>query len=167
MSGIATITIMGRVANDLVSRTVKTKKGEMDVYDLRVAVNSWVAGKDVVTFYNVTLWPGRFEGMLKMLEKGKAVFLSGKFYMSSYTTENGSRTNKLIVELGQLKFCLRDSLALVARKEQKQRENEQVEQKKEELIKTEVFDESELTVKIDNAISEKRIPMKREFDQSD
>ena len=46
----------------------------MEVYDLRVAVNSWVAGKDVVTFFNVTLWPGRFEGMLKLLEKGKSVF---------------------------------------------------------------------------------------------
>ena len=83
MSGISTISIMGRVANDVVSRTVKTKKGELNVYDLRVAVNSWVAGKDVVTFYNVTLWPSRFEGMLKMLQKGKALFISGEFYMSS------------------------------------------------------------------------------------
>ena len=165
MSGISTISIMGRVANDVVSRTVKTKKGELNVYDLRVAVNSWVAGKDVVTFYNVTLWPGRFEGMLKMLEKGKAIFISGEFYMSSYTTENGSRANKLVVELGQLKFCLRDSLALIARKEKEQKESEKQEDQFEEKVKKEVFDESELVVKINNSVEEKRIPLKREFDE--
>ena len=78
MSGFANITIMGRITEDVRSRVVSTKsKGEITIHDLSVAVNSYVSGKDVLTFYNITLWPGRFDRMIKLLEKGEAVLLSG------------------------------------------------------------------------------------------
>ena len=59
MSGIAIITIMGRVIELPKNRIVETKKGKMDVYDLAVAVDSFVHGSlPAVTFYNITLWQG-------------------------------------------------------------------------------------------------------------
>ena len=86
MSGAANITIMGRQTENVKKRSVSTKKGEMEAHDMSVAVNSFVGGRDILTFYNITLWPGRYDGMIKLLEKGKAAFLSSEFYMSSYST---------------------------------------------------------------------------------
>ena len=82
--------------------------------------------------------------------------------MSSYTTENGSRANKLVVEMGQLKFCLRDSLALMAKKEKEQKKSDKVDMKKEDEALTGVFD-----VNVDNEVKDneyvkaKTIPLKR------
>lgn len=170
MSGVAIISIMGRVTEDVKCREVNTKKGPTTVYDLSVAVNSWVAGKDVGTFYNITLWPGRFEGMLKLLQKGKSVFLSGEFYMSSYSNENGTRSHKLVVELGQLKFTLRDSKALVTRLAKEQIENDKSSVAQDEILLGDVFDADELGGPSQQELAESSttiIPLKRHQEQSE
>ena len=69
--------------------------------------------------------------MIKLLKKGIAVFLSGEFYMNSYLNETGTRSHCLVIELGNLKFCLRDSQNLIADKLKDQKEkDEQQEAKK-------------------------------------
>ena len=153
------------------TRSVTTKhKKAIEVYDLSIAVNSWVVGKEVVTFYNVTLWPGRFDGMLPLLERGKAVFLSGEFHMSSYSTAAGTRSHRLVIELGVLKFCLRDSKKLIAKKMKEQKKKEDEELKNEAEILDDLFDKQETPPKamkedLEDDLESKVIPLKRSSDE--
>ena len=164
MSGAASITIMGRVTEDVKTRSVTTKsKGAMEVYDLSVAVNSWVAGKEVVTFFNITLWPGRFDGMIPLLERGKAVYLSGEFHMSSYSNESGTRSHRLVVELGQLKFGLRDSNKLIAKKLKNQKQKEAEDQKNQSETLDDLFDDEDKLI-VKDQMENKTIPLKRKSD---
>ena len=79
-----------------------------------------------MTFYNVTLWPGQFDGMLKLLKKGKAVWLSGELYIIPTKLEHDP-----IAWL--LKFCLRDSLKLISKRNKQQKESENEQTEKEEI----------------------------------
>ena len=87
MSGVATISIMGRVTEDVKQRTVNIKGDEKQVYDLCVAVNNYIFKKEHISYFNMTIWPGRYENMMKYMEKGKSIYVSGEFYNAQFQTE--------------------------------------------------------------------------------
>ena len=152
MSGIAVITIMGRVIEKPKLRVVKTKKGDMEVFDLAVAVDSFVAGSaPAVTFYNMTLWPGRFDKIIPRLEPGKAVFISGEFHMAKYRTESGTSGSKLVIDINQLKYSMGDSKKLKLKYAKQEQQREKEESVDEDVVLKEIFDDA----------PEEIIPMKR------
>eukprot|EP00834_Sanchytrium_tribonematis_P005877 NODE_388_length_8234_cov_1.030731.p4 type:complete len:161 gc:universal NODE_388_length_8234_cov_1.030731:5091-5573(+) len=140
MSGFATVTLMGRVTKDVSPRQVDTRKGEMTVHDLSIAVNSFVSGKEVGTFFSSTIWPGRFDGMLPFLKKGKAVILSGDFYMATFRSESGAWESRLNVELSSLKFTLSDSKNLVLAREREQKKESEKKEDEHQKILNEIYD---------------------------
>ena len=76
-------------------------------------MNSFIRGSSIATFYSMKLWPGRFDKMFKYLTRGKAVIASGEMYQSKFKNPEGGFGSKLIIELGILKFVLRDADYLV------------------------------------------------------
>ena len=55
----------------------RTANGQVQVVELRIAVNVFVGGVTYTNYFNATVWPGRWEGIVRNLAKGSAVMILG------------------------------------------------------------------------------------------
>ena len=81
---VSYIHVQARLTQDPLVKEMKTRGGLKEVYELSIASNNYIAKKNTVVFYNVTLWPGRAENLKKTLKKGSAVVITGQYYQNSY-----------------------------------------------------------------------------------
>ncbi len=112
MSGFSSLSIMGRVVDTPAPKEVTINGEVKTIHELKVAVNSFIRGASIATFYSMTLWSGRYDKMMKYLVRGKAVVASGEMYQSKYKNSEGGFGSKLIIELSSLKFVLEDAAYL-------------------------------------------------------
>ena len=54
------------------------------VHNLSLVVNTKAESQEHATFYHCTIWENRFKGMLPYLKRGKALLVSGEYYISRY-----------------------------------------------------------------------------------
>ena len=87
----------------------KTVNGDTEVVELRVATNPHVGSITYTNYYNITVWPGRFEGIIKKLGKGSAVHIFGVLYQVEYKDKNGKDRVANNVNLLLLTFPVADS----------------------------------------------------------
>ena len=78
------VTVNGRLGFDPEKVIRKTANGDTEVTELRIACKPFVGAVTHANFYNVTVWPGRFEGIVKTLVKGSAVVATGILYIVEY-----------------------------------------------------------------------------------
>ena len=100
---------MGRVVETPEPKEVTISGEAKTIYELRIAVNSFIRGNSFPTFYSATLWPGRYDKMIKYLVRGKSVIVVGEVYQSKFKNSEGGYGSKLIIELQSLKFVMRDA----------------------------------------------------------
>ena len=103
------VTLNGRLGFDPKKVVRKTANGDVEVLELRVICNPFVGGVSYTNFFNVTVWPGRFENIVKNLGKGSAVMIIGVLYIVEYTDKNGNPRTANNVNLMSLSFPVADS----------------------------------------------------------
>lgn len=95
------ITIAGHLGSDPEVR--HTPSGQK-VTTFRVAVNSKVKGEEVTTWYRVSVWGDRFDGMMNYLKKGSTVIVVGDFKTSTYIDREGKTQVSLEITADSLLF---------------------------------------------------------------
>ena len=85
--------------------------------------------------------------------------------MNSYSNETGTRSHRLVIELGNLKFCLRDSQNLIAIKLKDQKEKDEQQEAKEKEAFSDVFEDSKMEKSKNSKLESKVIPKKREHSE--
>ena len=103
------VTVNGRLGFDPKKVIRKTANGDTEVTELRIACNPFVGGVTHANFYNVTVWPGRFEGIVKKLVKGSAVVATGILYIVEYKDKNGNARTANNINLHHLGFPVADT----------------------------------------------------------
>ena len=95
------IQIMGRLGADPETRF--TTNGQK-VTSFRVATNSKRAGKEVTTWWRVTIWGDRFDKMLPYIKKGSAIIVTGELRAEIYMDKSGQPQISLEITAESLRF---------------------------------------------------------------
>lgn len=95
------ITIIGRLTNDVETRTVSTSKGEQFVANFTVATND---RKNNATFFRVTAWAKLGELCHEYLSKGKKVCVVGSVSARAFVTKKGEARAEIDVTAQEVEF---------------------------------------------------------------
>ena len=107
------VTLNGRLGFDPKKVIRKTANGDTEVTEFCIACNPFVGGVTHANFYNVTVWPGRFEGIVKKLVKGSAVVATGILYIVEYKDKNGIARTANNINLHHLGFPVADTEEII------------------------------------------------------
>ncbi|HPG92184.1 MAG TPA: single-stranded DNA-binding protein [Clostridia bacterium] len=101
-------TIVGRITNDLVLRTVQVNGSERNVLDFSVASNRLkLGGKKTerkADFVNVTVWYKLAETCAKFLRKGSRVSVTGRIEIEEYEGTDGNKKTKVCIANADIEF---------------------------------------------------------------
>ena len=91
-----TITVVGRLTQAPVLKTVTVRGDERQVCELSIASNR--AGRsDDVDFFNVAIWGARGEAAYKHLVKGQLISITGSMRQDRWTDDNGTKRSRFIL----------------------------------------------------------------------
>lgn len=101
-------TIVGRITNDLVLRTVQVNGNDRSVLDFSVASNRLrLGGKKTerkADFVNVTVWYKLAETCAKYLRKGSRVSVTGRIEIDEYQGNDGEKKTKVCIANADIEF---------------------------------------------------------------
>lgn len=95
------ITVAGHLGSD---PEVRHTPGGQKVTSFRIAVNTKTKGEEVTTWYRITVWGDRFDGMMNYLKKGSTVIAVGDFRANTYIDREGKTQVGLEVTADSLQF---------------------------------------------------------------
>lgn len=95
------IIIAGRLGADPEVR--HTPSGQK-VTSFRVAANTRVKGEDITTWYRVSVWGDRYDGMMTYLKKGSSLIAMGDFRANTYVDRDGKTQIGLEVTADSIQF---------------------------------------------------------------
>ena len=116
---MAFISINGRLTKDPKRVVRKTKNGDVEVTELTIACNPMVGNVRYSNYYHITVWPGRFEGILNCLNQGSAITAYGILYIASYKDKNGDSRTSNNVNLMHLSFPVADTEEMAEKRKKK------------------------------------------------
>eukprot|EP00834_Sanchytrium_tribonematis_P000666 NODE_12_length_54577_cov_0.384100.p31 type:complete len:103 gc:universal NODE_12_length_54577_cov_0.384100:50407-50099(-) len=61
-----------------------------------------------ISFFNITLWPGRADGMKKLLRKGSVVIITGQYYQHQYVSKEGQEKQTNGINMHSIVFPVCD-----------------------------------------------------------
>ena len=97
-----TVSIMGRVANEIELR--KTQAGK-SVVNVTVAVDNGWGDSKRTDFFDVVAWNGTAEFISKYFKKGQMIAITGSLQARQWEDKSGNKRKNTEIIAGQVYFC--------------------------------------------------------------
>lgn len=111
------VTVNGTLNSDPAFKDVTKKDGtQVEICQLSIKSQNYVAGKKHFNHFNVTIWPGRADNLVKKLNKGSAILITGQLYLYSFTTANGDEDSRMNINMHSIQFPVMNEIGIKKRK---------------------------------------------------
>ena len=99
------VTVNATLCEDPNFKDVTKRDGSrVEVCQLSIKSSNFIAGKKNYVYFNVTVWPGRADNLVKKLEKGSAILISGQLYLYTFTNSSGDEDSRLNINMHSIQF---------------------------------------------------------------
>ena len=99
------VNVNGILAEDPQFKNVTKNDGtQVEVCQLSIKSSNYIAGKKNMVYFNVTVWPGRADNLVKKLEKGSAILVTGQLYLYTFTNSSGDEDSRLNINMHSIQF---------------------------------------------------------------
>lgn len=89
MSDLNCCAFIGRLTKDAELKMIGAK--QTPCAEFTIANNTWAGSAERTNYINVQLWGQQATNMMKFLQKGKQVAVSGEFNQNDWTDQNGGK----------------------------------------------------------------------------
>ena len=114
---VSFVTVNATLAEEPQFKNVTKRDGSsVEVCQLSIKSSNYIAGKKNLVYYNVTVWPGRADNMVKKLEKGSAILITGQLYLYTFTNSSGDEDSRLNINMHSIQFPVVNELKSKKRK---------------------------------------------------